>query len=848
MRSFLGDSREMDMMGFFTRRCSRPARRRLLTLEPLEDRTLLAGNLLITAEVPGRIQYNLMQYTQQGTQVSSQNIPQSPSATEYQDARGLTVDPSGNVHIADGTMSPFLDTATPTPVPQPAWSYQTTSGWAIGSNITYGEVASYKNFVFASNMQSQNGVFHGIIRFDTTGGSPVQFASGTQSLQITLGLDGNLYELVGNGNSPAPNPTINVFNPDTLALVRSFHLSTSFNSDIRSIAVDASGNVYAADWSDTLTKYDPTGTPLKTQTGYSENLMNVAIDTDGQIAVGGRNGGIYLTDESLNSLRSIQTGQWDVFVTFNHYIGVAPATATFVKTDTSTEGNWQGAYGSQGYNVIDNATSYPNYAQVRAAGNSNYVWSSSTTDPRALQDVGTSNRIAACWYAGASSGQGFTINANLTDGQTHQLALYLLDWDQWGGGRSEQVQLVDANSGIVLNTQNVSNFGNGEYLVWNVSGDIQIKITSTDSFGSAVLSGLFLDPVPSPPTPGTASFVKTDTTTEGNWNGAYGSQGYNIIGNASSYPSYAQVSSSGNSNYVWSSSTTDSRALQDAGSNNRIAACWYAGTSSGQGFTVNVNITDGQTHQLALYLLDWDQYGGGRSEQVQLVDATSGTVLNTQSVSNFGNGEYLVWNVSGDIQIRITSQDSFGSAVLSGLFLDPVPSPPTPGTASFVKTDTTTEGNWRGVYGSQGYNVIDNATSYPSYAQVSATGNSNFIWNSSTTDPRALQEVNSNNRIAACWYAGTSSGQGFTINANLTDGLTHQLALYLLDWDQYSGGRSEQVQILDATTGKVLDTQNVSSFGNGEYLVWNVSGDIQIRITSEDSFGSAVVSGLFFDA
>jgi subtilase family serine protease len=523
-------------------------------------------------------------------------------------------------------------------------------------------------------------------------------------------------------------------------------------------------------------------------------------------------------------------------------------TASFVKTDTTTEGNWQGVYGSQGYNVIDNATSYPSSAQIGPAGNSSFVWNSSTTDPRALQDVGSSNRIAACWYGGTSSGQGFTVNVSLNDGQTHQLALYLLDWDQYGGGRSEQVQLVNAATGQVLDTENVSNFGNGEYLVWNVTGDVQIRITSTDSYGSAVLSGLFLDPTGSPPPPpaaaGKASFVKTDTTTEGSWQGVYGSQGYNVIDNASGYPSYAQISATGNSNWIWAGSTTDPRALQDVGSSSRIAACWYAGTSSGQGFTINVNLTDGQTHQLALYLLDWDQWGGGRSEQVQLVDANTGNVLSTQSVSNFGKGEYLVWNVSGDIQIRITSTDSFGSAVLSGLFLDPAATT----SASFVKTDTTTQGNWQGVYGSQGYNVIGTSSSYPSYAQVSAAGNSNYVWNSSTTDPRALQDFGSSSRIAACWYAGTSSGQGFTINVNLTDGQTHQLALYLLDWDQWAGGRSEQVQILNASTGQVLDTESVSNFGKGEYLVWNVSGDIQIRITSTDSFGSAVLSGLFLDA
>jgi hypothetical protein len=264
-----------------------------------------------------------MDYTQAGTRVSMQSIPPVPGSTQYQSVSGLSVDPSGNVQVFENNLPAYLATLS-----KSGWSFQTTPGWGIGSNITYGEVAAYKNDVFASNMQTLNGVGHGIVRFDSSGGAPVLFADGTGSLQLTLGLDGLLYELVGNGNSPAPNPTIEAFNPDTLALVRTIRLSTSFSSDIRSIAVDGSGNIYAADWEGTLTKYDPNGTALKTQTGYTENLMNVAIDTDGTIAVGGRNGGIYLSDESLSSLRAIQTGQWNVFVTFDHYIGTAPQTVT----------------------------------------------------------------------------------------------------------------------------------------------------------------------------------------------------------------------------------------------------------------------------------------------------------------------------------------------------------------------------------------------------------------------------------------------------------------------------------------------------------------------------------------
>src|SRR5262249_37196454 len=147
--------------------------------------------------------------------------------------------------------------------------------------------------------------------------------------------------------------------------------------------------------------------------------------------------------------------------------------------------------------------------------------------------------------------------------------------------------------------------------------------------------------------------------------------------------------------------------------------------------------------------------------------------------------------------------------------------------AVFLKADTATEGNWKGIYGSQGYNVIENSANYPSYAKVSVSGNSNHVWTSSTTDKRALQDAVGTDRIAACWVTYTS----FTVNTNFTDGQTHQVALYLLDWDQ-NGARSERVDITDAASGNLLDTESAFQFQNGEYLVWNISGNVNIKVTN----------------
>ena len=170
---------------------------------------------------------------------------------------------------------------------------------------------------------------------------------------------------------------------------------------------------------------------------------------------------------------------------------------------------------------------------------------------------------------------------------------------------------------------------------------------------------------------------------------------------------------------------------------------------------------------------------------------------------------------------------------------EPTPTPTS--TATLLKEDTTTQGNWIGAYGSQGYDIIENAVSLPSYATVTPSGQSSSTgWHSSTTDPRALQTPSGSSRIAACSYSATS----FTVDVNLTDGQTHDLALYFLDWDQE--GRSERVQLTNAATGTVLDTETVSSFESGVYLQWAVSGNVLITFTRLAG-KNAVLSGLFLD-
>jgi hypothetical protein len=210
----------------------------------------------------------------------------------------------------------------------------------------------------------------------------------------------------------------------------------------------------------------------------------------------------------------------------------------------------------------------------------------------------------------------------------------------------------------VLDTRSISGFTNGLYVIWNISGHVRINVTLAGG-ANAVISGVFFGGKPGGGS--VATFVGPDTSTEGSWHGVYGADGYSVADDSQNIPSYASFAVQNQLNYTWVSSTADPRALQNGSGTGRIAATWY----SYSGFDFDVNFTDARSHQLALYALDWD--GLGRSESIQILDANTGLVLDTRSISGFTNGLYVIWNISGHVRINVTLTGG-ANAVISGVF------------------------------------------------------------------------------------------------------------------------------------------------------------------------------------
>jgi len=54
---------------------------------------------------------------------------------------------------------------------------------------------------------------------------------------------------------------------------------------------------------------------------------------------------------------------------------------------------------------------------------------------------------------------------------------------------------------------------------------------------------------------------------------------------------------------------------------------------------------------------------------VQVLNAASGAVLDSRTVTSFSGGQYVIWEISGHVKLRFVPQGS-GYSSVSAIFLD----------------------------------------------------------------------------------------------------------------------------------------------------------------------------------
>lgn len=236
-------------------------------------------------------------YSNSGELLQEEAVPDAGGCCDY--ARDLVVLDDGRIIIYNGTFSPMLSIYDPV---THIWTSMRHSGWGTVNNGTYGGIAVLGNYVYVTDMTLATSNTAGIVRFDLNTMSS-EFFSGGEYIDLTIGLDGNLYALTGYGS-------LAVINPETMEQIEARPIVTS-----RSIAVDANGNVYAATWGGEIYRYDAdnNNTGILTVTG---SLYDIDISIHGELIISDRSGRIVRTDINLVGYTVVAETNAADFLTF----------------------------------------------------------------------------------------------------------------------------------------------------------------------------------------------------------------------------------------------------------------------------------------------------------------------------------------------------------------------------------------------------------------------------------------------------------------------------------------------------------------------------------------------------
>ncbi len=268
-------------------------------------------------------EFYLREFTEDGTMLRESRIEYGPGdfdRGEENGVRDLVATSRDWVAIFDGAANPHMSTYLPLSYFtisefQPYWSYS-APGWTTNDDPSTGGIAAYEQFLFVTDMSRTSGnpedTQAGLRRLNILHSSDemVRFGEGVDYSDVAVGFDGLLYGLVA-----GPSAQVDVYDPITLESLRSFSIQSS--ADVRGIAVDVDGKIYATDYSGAIHRFDENGSLDRSLAVGDINPTDIDLRHDGRIVVGSETGNVIVTDISLDAvINSFSTGSTYNFVSF----------------------------------------------------------------------------------------------------------------------------------------------------------------------------------------------------------------------------------------------------------------------------------------------------------------------------------------------------------------------------------------------------------------------------------------------------------------------------------------------------------------------------------------------------
>jgi hypothetical protein len=281
---------------------------------PAAAAMLTPGDILVssTTDLATNV---LREYTQSGSLVQTFSVPIAPGGDAY--IRDIAADGAGNVQIYNGTFNPALTTLNPSTV---TFANHTGVGFSTVNDLNFGGIAVAGNFAYVTDMFTAGNPSNGVVRFNLTNFSSVLFGStaspalGDGPIAVNVGLNGLIYAL-----SPGGSPfgfLINVYDPNSLGLVKTIDLSKTTTIHLSGIAAAANGDIYAVGALNDghIYHFDSNGNLLGSlATGFSD-LNGLQLSNTGQLLTSTNTGTVILSNTSLSGETSFSVGS--EFTTF----------------------------------------------------------------------------------------------------------------------------------------------------------------------------------------------------------------------------------------------------------------------------------------------------------------------------------------------------------------------------------------------------------------------------------------------------------------------------------------------------------------------------------------------------